>query len=187
MVKVTGPMHSDDAVNAFGKVMVFFKIKGQNIVRKYVIPTNKMSDTQGDQRVMLGGSGKAVGKIQAGFAFAQQLIDLGLVTGVDSKQSYLVSYILNNYLTDATAFATQLGLFTAHTASLAFGTMATALNIVDFQLPYGTIATYDKGLGLYLIAKSSIALNFSGAPYTENITTWTAGDVNAMVNDFTSL
>lgn len=187
MVKVTGPMHSDGASGAFAKAMVHFPWKGLNVVRNYVIPANKKSATQGDQRTFLAGTGKAVGKIKVGKAFAQQLIDLKLVKGVNTKQSFMVQYILNNYLTDATAFGVERVAFLAHTASLAIGTLATTLVIVDYTLPYDNVATYDKGLGLYLIAKAAIANDFSGAPYNANITTWTAGDFASMVNDFTSL
>lgn len=186
MAKVTGPLMSMSASGKIADSIVFFGWKGLNVVRQWVIPTNKMSADQGNQRTFLGGTGKSVGKIQTGKSFAQQLIDLGLVIAPNTKQSFLVSYILNNYLTDATAFGTERTALLAHTASLAFGTGADNLNIVDFNLPYDTVATYDKGLGLYLIAKAAIANNFSGAPYTTNITTWTAGDVNSMINDFTA-
>jgi len=187
MAKVTGPLMSMSASGKIADSIVFFGWKGINVVRQWIIPANKMSADQGNQRTFMAGTGKAVGKIQVGKAFAQQLIDLGLVIAPNTKQSFLVSYILNNYLTDATAFASELGAFTAHTASLAFGTGADNLSIVDFNLSYDTVGTYAKGLGLYLIAKASIANNFSGAPYTANITTWTAGDVNSMITDFTSL
>ena len=185
MAKVTGPLMSMSASGKLADSIVFFGWKGINVVRQWLIPANKQSADQGNQRTFMAGTGKAVGKIQVASAFAQQLIDLGLVIAPNTKQSFLVAYILNNYLTDATAFATELEEFTTHTSSLAFGTGADNLNIVDFNLSYDTVGTYAKGLGLYLIAKSAIANNFEEAPYTANITTWTAGDVNTMVGDFT--
>jgi hypothetical protein len=187
MAKVTGPLFS---VSASGKVadsVVFFGLKGQNVVRQWLKPANKMSNGQGDNRTYLAGTGKAIGKIKAGKAIALQLTALGLIKGVDSKQSYLVKYIIKNYLTSTTAYAAQLAAVTAHTASLAFGTMADALTIVDFKLPYSNVATYEKRLGLYLIAKALIANGLTGTPYTTNITAWTSADVLGMVNDFTNL
>jgi len=53
-------------------------------------------------------------------------------------------------------------------------------------LAYAAIAAYDKALGLYLIAKSALALGFTGAPYTVALTSWTATQVNAMIADFTT-
>lgn len=187
MAKVTGPLFS---VSASGKVadsIVFFGLKGQNVVRQWLKPANKMSSGQGNNRTYLAGTGKAVGKIKADKAIALQLTALGLVTGVNSKQSFLVAYILNHYLTSTTAYAAELAAVTAHTASLAFGTMADALTIVEFKLPYSSVATFEKRLGLYLIAKALIANGLTGTPYTTNITAWVAADVNGMVNDFTNI
>lgn len=186
MAKVTGPLFSISASGKIADSMVYFGWKGVNVVRQWLKPANPMSDTQGDQRIMLGGTGRAVGKIQPEKVFAQQLIDLNLIPAGQTKQSFLVKYILEHYLTDATAYAAQLAELTGHTASLAFGTAADNLTIVEFDLDYATIAAYNKGLGLYLIAKASTALGLVGTPYTTNITAWVAADVNGMVNDFTN-
>lgn len=185
MAKVTGPLMSMSASGAIGKALVFFPWKGTAVVREWLKPANPQSATQGDQRIMMGGSGKAVGKIQPGSSFAQQLIDLELIPSGQTKQSYLVQYILNNYLTNATTYAAQLALCTGHTAYTSFGTAATDLTIVEFDLDYAAVAPYDKALGLYLIAKAAIALGFVGAPYTDALSDWTAADVVAMIADFT--
>lgn len=187
MAKVTGPLMSISASGKIADSIVFMGLKGQNVVRQWLKPANKMSTGQGDQRTYVAGTGKAVGKIQADKAIALQLTALGLVTGVNSKQSFLVHYILMNYLQTTTAYAAELAAVLAHTASLAFGTAATTLDIVDFKLSYSTVATFDKALGLYLIAKALIANGLTGTPYTTNITAWTAADVNGMVNDFTAV
>lgn len=186
MAKVTGPLFSISASGAIAKSMVHFGWKGTSVVRQWLKPANPKSDTQGDQRIMLGGTGRAVGKIQPEKAYAQQLVDLSLIPAGQTKQSYLVKYILTHYLTDATAYASELAALAAHTASLAFGTAADNLNIVAFDLDYATVAAFNKGLGLYLIAKASIALGLAGTPYTTNITAWVSADVNGMVNDFTN-
>lgn len=187
MAKVTGPLMSISASGKLADSLVFFASKGRNVVRQWLKPANPMSANQGDQRIMLGGTGRAVGKIQPEKAIAQQLIDLGLVTAGQTKQSFLVKYILQNYLVDATAYAAGLAAVAAHTASLAFGTGATNLTITEFDLPYATVEPYNKALGLYLIAKATIALGLVGTPYTTNITAWVAADVQGMVNDFTNV
>ena len=178
------------SISASGKIadsIVFFGWKGLQVVRQWLKPANPQSWQQGDRRQFLAGVGRAVGKIQPGKAIAQQLSDLGLVVAPNTKQSFLVQYILDNYLTDYTAYATELAAVAAHTASLAFGTMADALTIVNFDLAYASVAAFDKKLGLYLIAKALIANNLTGTPYVSNITTWVAADVNGMVNDFTNV
>lgn len=185
MAKVTGPLMSMSASGALGKALVYFPWKGYAVVREWLKPANPQSSGQGDRRIMVGGTGRAVGKIQAGASFAQQLIDLELIPSGQTKQSFMVQYIMDHYLTNATTFAAQLALCTGHTAYTSFGSSATDLDIVEFDLDYATIAPYDKALGLYLIAKTAIALSFVGAPYTDALTDWTTADVSAMVADFT--
>ena len=186
MVKVFGPCHSEAASGKLANAIVFFGWKGINVVRGWVRPANPKSATQGDQRIMIGGTGRAVGEIKPSKAFAQQLIDLKLIPGGQTKQSFLVKYIIDHYLTDATAYAAELAELTAHTSYEAFQASADALGLVDFDLDYATVAAYDKALGLYLIAKTAIALAFEGTPYTTDITAWVTADVAGMVNDFTN-
>lgn len=186
MAKVTGPLFSMSASGKLGNAIVHFGWKGLNVVRQYVIPANKMSLTQGSNRIFLGGTGRAVGKIHAVSAFAQKLIDLKLVIAPNTKQSMLVAYILNHYITDVTAYNAQLALITAHTAYTAFEAAADLLGVVTFDLDYATAVPYDKALGLYLIAKSAQALGFTASPYSINITAWTATQINSMISSFTA-
>ena len=192
MAKCTGPLYSLSASGKLADAMVYFNWKGINVVREWLKPSNPQSATQGNQRCILGGTGRAAGKIlpRPGFAtvsaFAQQLITLKLIPGGQTKQSFLVKYILDHYLTDATAFAAMLLEFTTHTYSAVFGTSADSLGIVDFSLTYDSIAVYSKGLGLYLIAKTAIALGFDGTPYLSAIGTWVTADVEGMITDFTT-
>lgn len=186
MAKVTMPLMSGSASGKIADAIVFFGWKGVNVVRGWVKPANPQSADQGDQRIMVGGTGRAVGKIQAEKAFAQQLIDLNLIPGGQTKQSYLVKYILDTYLTDATAYADELAALVAHTVYGAFTAAANTLTIVEFDLDYASVAAYNNGLGLYLIAKAAIALGLEGTPYTTNITAWVTADVNGMINDFTA-
>ncbi|MCX6743527.1 MAG: hypothetical protein NT116_04795 [Candidatus Parcubacteria bacterium] len=186
MARVTGPLYSMSASGKLGDAMVYFGWKGLNVVRQWVKPANPMKAAQGDQRIMLGGTGRSVGEVKPEKVFAQQLINLNLIPGGQTKQSFLVKYILDHFLTNATTYAAQLALLTAHTSYTAFQTAADNLGIVEFDLDYATVAAYNKALGLYLIAKSAIALGFTGTPYTTNITAWVTADVNGMVNDFTS-
>lgn len=183
MAKVEGPLYSMGASGKLGNAMVFFGWKGLNVVRSWVKPANPRTSNQGDQRVIVGGTGRAVGKIQAEKPFAQQLIDLKLIPGGQTKQSYLVKYIIQNYLSDATAYASALLQLTGHTAYTAFQAGASDLTITEFDLAYAAVAPYDKALGLYLIAKAAIALGLEGTPYTTPITQWVSADVDGLVED----
>ena len=187
MAKVTAPLMSMSASGKIGDAIVFFGWKGINVVRGFVKPANPMNAAQGNQRVMFGGTGRAVAEIKPEKAFAQQLIDLKLITSGQTKQSFLVKYILAHYITDSTSYAAELAALTAHTAYTAFVASATELGLVDFSLDYDTVGAYDKALGLYLIAKAAIDLGLTGTPYTTNITTWDLAAVEAMVNDFTNV
>jgi len=187
MAKVTGPLMSISASGKIADSIVFFAWKGLNVVRQWIVPANKMSADQGNFRTMLGGTGKAVGKISSAGEIAAQLVSGNMIPGGQTKQSYIVKYILTNYLYNATVFASELALCTGHTAYTSFGGLATALTIVDFSLPYDTIATYDKALGLYLIAKTGIALGLTGTPWTTALTAWTTAHVYSMGKDMTGL
>ena len=186
MAKVTGPLMSMSASGKLADSLVFFGWKGINVVRGFVIPANPQYAAQGDQRIAMGGTGKAVGKIQPEKSFAQQLIDLNLIPSGQTKQSFLVKYILDTYLTSSLAYGTMLAAFTAHTWSGVFNAAADTLAITEFDLDYAAVAPYQKGFGLYLIAKAAGALGFVGTPYTTNITAWVTADVDGMINDFTA-
>lgn len=187
MAKVTGPLFSMSASGKIANAMVFFGWKGINVVRSWVIPANPQSANQGDQRIIIGGTGRAVGKIQPEKDFAQQLTDLNLIPSGQTKQSYLVKYILDTYLTSALGYTTQLAACTAHTRYAEFGDAADDLTIVEFDLDYADVAAYDKALGLYLIAKAAIALGFTGTPYTLPLANWVTASIDAFSNDFTAV
>lgn len=185
MAKVSGPLMSMSASGKLADSIVFFGWKGVNVVRQWLKPANPQSSGQGDQRIMVGGTGRSVGKVQVASTIATKLEALGVMPSGQTKQSYLVKYILDHYLDNATNYATQLAACTGHTAYTSFQSGADDLGITEFDLAYATIAAYDKALGLYLLAKTCIALAFTGAPYTDALTAWTKTDVDAFVADFT--
>ena len=185
MAQVSGPLYSLSASGTIAKAMTYFTNKGRNVVRQWLKPANPMSDTQGDQRIIMGGTGRAVGEVKVGGAFAQQLIDLGLVPGGQSKQSFLVKYIIDHFLGSAASYAAELAALTGHAEYDVWQSAADALGVVEFDLDYAAVAPYDKALGLYLIAKAAIALSFTGTPYTTALASWVTADISGMVSDFT--
>jgi len=186
MAKVTGPLHSDGASGKLANSLVFATWKGVAYVRQYVIPSNPQSEGQGDQRIIVGGTGRAVGKIAVAGTINTKLAALEVIPAGQSKQSYMVQYILDHYLDTVTNYEAQLALLTGHTAYTGFGVGADALGLTEFDLTYAATAAYDKALGLFLIAKACQALNFTGEPYTTSITSWTGADIDLFVADFTA-
>ncbi|MFZ2153989.1 MAG: hypothetical protein WAV16_02045 [Candidatus Moraniibacteriota bacterium] len=183
MCKVTGPMHSDGASGQFAKSMVFGNWKGVNVVRKYVIPANPMSSGQGDQRIIMGGTGRVAGKVTVAGDVNGQFATLGVVPAGQSKQSYLVKYILDHILVDASALAAIQSEFAGHTADTDFTAEALALGLADFDLSYATAAPFTKGEQLYVLAKALIAIGLTGSPYTTALASWTLSEIQAMVAD----
>lgn len=187
MAKVTMPLLSGSASGKIADALVFMTSKGRNIVRQFVIPANPKTTGQGDTRIILGGLGRAVGKIQKDKDFANTLNSLNLIPSGQSKQSYLVKFIKDTYLADAAAYGSLQTTYGSHTAKAGFEAAADDLGIGSFDLDYATVSAFEKGFGLYLIAKAAIALGFTGAPYSTALASWTATEIDAMVAEFTTL
>lgn len=191
MAKVTGPLMSMTASGKLANTLVFFSWKGVATVRQWLIPANPQSDGQGDIRVVLGGLGRAVGKVGVDSAFHDKLKALDVIPAAQTKQSYLVQYIKDNYIagggaTMAGNYASILAELTGHSAYTAFGVGADDLGITEFDLDYASIAPFEKGLGVYLLAKAAIALGFTGSPYTKTLSAWTSAEVDKLVAHLTS-
>jgi len=183
MAKVTGPLFSMSASGKLGDAVVYGAWKGVNTVRQWLKPANPQTASQGDTRIAMGGTGRGVGKIVAESSYHQQLIDLALIPGGQTKQSYMVKYIIDNFISTGTLYAAELAALTGHTAYADWGTSATSLGILEFNLTYATYAPYDKALGIYLLGKAAIALSFTGTPYSIALASWTATQIDAMQSD----
>ena len=186
--KLTGPLMSLDARGKLGDCLVFMGWKGIKTVRQWLKPANPQSIGQGDIRVAIGGLGKAVGKIGVDSPFHTSLKTLALIPDQQSKQSYMVQYIKDNYFTGTgatftAAYVAMLAECTGHTAYADWGTAATGLGIAEFDLDYAGIDPFDKALGLYLMAKAAIALDFTGTPYTLALASWDATAIASFTAD----
>jgi len=183
MAKVNSPLNSFNASGKIADSLVFFSWKGINVVRRWLKPSNPKSTAQGDRRIIAGGTGRAVGKIGVDSDFHAQLKDLELIPGGQTKQSYMVKYILDNYISNATNYSTELAAVKAHSASVGIGCAADELVLKEFDLDYATIDPYDKRLGFYLMAQAAIALDFVGSPYDTALASWTKTDFMSFVSD----
>jgi len=88
MAKVTGPLASFSATGKIGKTLVFFSHLGRNVVRSLVTPANPQTETQGDQRLLLGALGKASKAVAKTSAY---LTDVKTVT--PSGQTWVSAFV----------------------------------------------------------------------------------------------
>lgn len=188
MAKVTGPLYSMSASGKIGNAMVHFAWKGINVVREWLVPSNPQSADQGNIRTVIAGIGRAVGKVDVGMTYDTKLRAAVVLPDQQTKQSYLVQYIKDHYVagggaTLTAAFAAILAELTGHTAYTSWTAGAVDAGITDFSLTYDSIAAFEKGLGLYLLAKAAIALGFTGSPYTKTLAKWTATQIDLLVGD----
>lgn len=187
MAKVTGPLFSVSASGKIGDAMVHFGWKGINVVRGYVKPANPKSLLQGNVRTVIGGIGRAVGKIQKDKAFAVAFASLAVIPTGQTKQSFLVKFIKDTYCSDKVAYEAIKTALGSHTASSAFASAGTGIGIASFSLPYSDVTAFTPGLGLYLIAKAAIALGMPGAPYSTPLASWTSTEIGLMVTGMTTV
>lgn len=184
MAKVTGPLYSMTASGKIADAMVFFSLKGRAVVRQWLIPANPKSGAQGDVRLVMGGVGRAVGRVKATGKYAEQLVTLGVVPNDQSKQSYLVKRIIEAYCSNATAFEAEYTEYAAHTAKSAFDASAISAGLVTFDVAYkSTDHSFVAGLQLYLLAKAGIGLAFTGTPYDTALESWTATETAELIAD----
>jgi len=191
MAKVTGPLMSIDARGKFGKALVFMGWKGIQDVRMLVTPANPQSAAQGNIRTVMGGLGRAVGKLVYTGVYVTKLVALSVIPDQQTHQSYLVQYIKDTYIAGSGAtltgnYASVLAELTGHTAYTAFQAAGDTLGIADFGLTYDSVSDFDKGLGVYLIAKAAIALGFTGSPYATALADWTGAQIDKLVAHFTA-
>lgn len=184
MAKVSGPLFSVEASGKFGSALVFFPWKGINVVRQLIKPANPRTGGQGDQRLVLGGTGRACSVVKPTSDYAGQLNTLGLIPAAQTRQSYLVKKIISSYMYDATAYEAMVTEFNAHSAKTDFTSAAGGLALADFDIEYKSTANaYPKGMMLYVLAKLAIASAFTGTPYTTKLSDWTTTQITAFVAD----
>jgi len=187
MAKVTGPLMSLDARGKLGGALVFIGWKGIKDVRLLVTPANPQSAGQGNIRTIIGGLGKAVGKLVATAPFVVKLVALSVIPDQQTHQSYLVKYIKDTYFAGSGAtlvanYTALLKAYTGCTAYTAFEAAGTTLGIGAFGMAYDAIDDFAKGFGVYLLAKAAIALGFTGSPYTTALSAWTGAQIDKLVN-----
>ncbi|MCJ7828227.1 MAG: hypothetical protein MUP81_00605 [Dehalococcoidia bacterium] len=182
MAKVTGPLYSMTASGKIADAMVFFSWKGISVVRQWLIPHNKQSVDQGDQRQILGGVGRACGAVKATSVYETKLNVAVNIPTDQTRQSYLVKRIIEAYLPTAAAFEIVNTEYEGHIAKTDFDSSALGIGLISFDVPYkGTPNSFGYGLMLYLLAKNGCDLAFSGTPYSVALASWTSTQIDLLV------
>lgn len=188
MAKVTGPLHSDGASGKLADAVVYFPWKGVNVVRKYKVPANPMTENQGDIRQIIGGLGRSTHAPQIGSQF--QIDAKALASGNNTYGSEIVKYLVQNVIPDGSTFDTVYGVYNGHTAKSEFIAKAALLGLTDFSISYrGATNIFPAGMQLYLLARYAIERKnpavpaFNRAPYTTALSSWDSSDVDDMATD----
>jgi len=181
MAKVTMPLMSASASGKLGDSIVYFGWKGTDCVRGYVVPANPKSASQGDQRLIIGGVGRAVAQLQPSSTLHQYLIDEGLIPAGQTKQSYLVKRILANQLSDATEYGSVQSAFEGLTENAAWDSEAASQDVNDFDLTYADVSPFEGGMMLYVLAKAFEAMGYTTAPFDTAVDDWTSTEITAFI------
>ena len=188
MAKVTGPLFSLSASGKIANAMVHFGWKGLNVVREWVIPANPKSGSQGDVRLVLGGLGRSTRCVEKTSLYQD---DAKVCAPSDQTWvSYLLQYMIANYMSNATAYEVEYAEYAAHAAKADFDSAGASLNLIEFDLAYkATTNAFVAGLQVYTLAKYGIAMKaakedvFDRSPYDTAIASWTATETAELVTD----
>lgn len=186
MAKVTGPLMSMGASGTVGKAIVFSIWKGSAYVRQWLKPANPQMTDQGTQRQILGGTGRGAGKVAVTSNYNVKLLAKNVIPSGQSKQSFLVKYIMSHYLDTLTKYTAELAAVTAYSGITSWNKGADNLGITAFALGYGAAGTYSKALGLTLLYKVAQALSFTGSAFTPTLATMTSAKVHAFISKLKS-
>lgn len=188
MAKVTLPLMSGSASGSIGKNIVFFPWKGYHVVREWVKPSNPKTGLQGDQRLFLGGTGRACKPVQEDSYYIGESRDVA--PGGQTWVSYIVDYIITNLFPNQAAFEAVVTAYEAHAEKAKFDSEAATLGLVEFDVSYkSTTDVYAAGLQLYIIARFGIEqqtidnTKFNKVPYTVAIATWSSANIDSLIVD----
>ncbi|GAH51299.1 unnamed protein product, partial [marine sediment metagenome] len=81
------------------------------------------------------------------------------------------------------AYVAMLAELTGHSAYSVFLSAADDLNILEFDVTYASIDPFNKALGIYLIGKASVALEFAGSPYSIALASWSTANIAEFTAD----
>ena len=188
MAKVTLPLMSGSASGSIGKNIVFFPWKGLHVVREWLKPSNPMTGAQGNQRMWLGGTGRACKPVQEDSYYIGESRDVA--PGGQTWVSYIVDYIITNLFPNNAAFETIVTTYEAHAQKAKWDSEAATLGLVEMDVSYKSSAdVYAAGLQLYMIARFGIEMQtidntkFNKVPYTVAIADWSAANMDALLVD----
>jgi len=181
MAKVISPLFSFEASGKIADAMVFFTWKGRNVVRKWTIPTNPMTNDQGDIRLKLLSLAKGI---------KPALLTANLVTALKDFtpsgqiwNAYIIKVVMDQYLKGLTSYTALLSAFTNNTLVADWECAATGLEMVDQWLTYAAAATITPGQQMFQIAKGAKYLDMAGLP-AGSPDTWVTAHIEQMATAF---
>lgn len=189
MAKVTGPLFSMSASGSIGKAITFSIWKGIAYVRELVIPLNKKTEDQGDNRLILGGLAKSIAPIVGPTIVAPQGGDFYAriaphVPAGQSWASFAVQKMYKDIIQDATGFEAVITAVDGHSATSDWAAGAADASLFAFDISYkGTASVFSAKAQLYMLAKLGFALNFTTAPFATALGSWTSTQIDALVTE----
>jgi len=179
MAKVILPLLSVEARNKIGNAMVFFPLphSDQNVVRRWLKPSNPKSEGQGDVRLYQTAAGKVLSKIVTGGTFQIQVA--ALTPAGEIWNARLVKTI------HGTAFADIIASLTAWDTAANSGqwtSVASSLGIADQDVSYASIAPITKGEVLFLAGRAGYDLGIALCP--ADAQSLTDAQIQALGNGF---
>lgn len=182
MAKVISPLFSFEASGKIADAMVFFTWKGRNVVRKWTIPTNPMSQDQGDIRLKLLSLAKAI---------KPALLTAGLVTGLKDItpsgqiwNAYIIKVVMDQYIKGLAAYTACLVTFAASTAAEEWEAAGGTQEMVDQWLTYALQATITPGQQMFQVALGAKYLDLDGLP-DGSPNTWATEQIQQFASMFT--
>ena len=182
MAKVISPLFSFEASGKIADSMVFFTWKGRNVVRKWTIPTNPMSENQGNIRLKIKSCAKGL---------KAALLTANLVTGLKDLtpagqiwNAYLIKRIMDQYLKGDTSYTAVVSAFTNSVAISQWDASATELEMIAEWVTYASIETILAGQQLMQIAKGAFNLEHPNIP-AGNPDTWVTEQILEFASCYT--
>lgn len=189
MAKVVAPLGSFSASGKIGKALVYSTHLGRNVVRGLVTPQNPQTETQGNNRVLLGSLGRA-GRLFKNVSLGTTDLKAVLASG-QTVPSAFIKDIISMFGSGATGVTALTAAASGHTAAAAFTSRAVLLGLTDLEITYAGTSTDTITKGAMLYAAAVHCMNVAGsnpdlfdrAPYTTALASWDIDDIDDFVTD----
>lgn len=181
MAKVVLPLLSVEARNKLGDAMVFFPLPhcDQNVVRRWLKPTNPKSEAQGDVRLKVKAMGYGNSFIDPTKTLATQ------IKAVTPSGQTWAAYFIKTALGDNFAnIDASLTAWDSATNTGDWNSAAADLGMVDQDISYASIDPITAGEIMFVQARAAYDLGLAIAP--ADAQDMTADQIDAFKDAYTS-